>query len=163
MGLSSDSPLLTNQVYDLEFPETYAEFKDYFEREYQKVMDAINSKEGALYLLQELATFQRYYIATDPLTTLNVYRKVFDFGSLPDTTSKKIVHGITMDSNTKLTRLFGAATDPNTRQYLPLPFSSPTLANNVSLEADGTEITITTGSDRSNFTHTSIVMEYSKG
>ena len=163
MGLSSDPTLLTNQVYNYELPESYEEYKDVFDVEYRKLVDSVNSKEGALYLLQELATFQRYYIAGNPIKTINVYRKTFNFGSLPNATSKKLPHGIRMDANTKLTRLYGAATDPASRQFIPLPFASPTLANNVSLEANGTEIIVTTGSSRINFTQTSIVMEYTKG
>jgi hypothetical protein len=87
---------------------------------------------------------------------------VVDFGSLPNATSKDVPHDIEFTSDAQLTRVYGAATDPETLNFIPLPFSSPTLSNNVSVEIDGTNVTITTGSDRTNFIITSVIIEYTK-
>lgn len=162
MSFSSDQPMVTNQLSDFDLPENFEDFSEIFEREHKRVIDVVNSKEGGLYLPQELATFQRYFDEEDPQTTKNVYRKLVNFGSLPNTTSKRVEHNVTFNNVTRLTRMYGAASDASGIQFIPLPFASPTLANNVSLEADETDVIITTGSDRSNFDFTTVVLEYTK-
>ena len=59
------------------------------------------------------------------------------------------------------TRLYGAATDPST-SFLPIPFAHPTAANNIALSADATNVSITTGSDRTGYTACYVVLEYIK-
>lgn len=163
MSSSSDNPLVANQLSDFDFPDNFENFSEIFEREHKKVIDVVNSKEGALYLPQELATFQRYFIPEDPQNTRNVYRKLVVFGALPNATSKRVQHNIKFNNVTRMTRMFGASTNPSSIQFMPLPFSSPTLVNNVTLEADETDVIITTGVDLSNFTQTTVVLEFTKG
>jgi hypothetical protein len=43
-----------------------------------------------------------------------------------------------------------------------LPYASPTDADNIELSVDVTNVSITTGSDRTGFTTTYIVLEYIK-
>ncbi len=159
---SSDNTLVANQVSDSDFPDNWEEFQEMFSREYPKLIDAINSKEGALYLPQELATFQRYFDEADPQNTKNVYRKVIIFGALPNTAAKRVQHNISVTSIVRMTRIYGTANDPSNILFIPLPFSSPTLVNNVTLEVDETDIIITTGADFSNYRVTTIVVEYTK-
>ena len=163
MGFSSDAPLVSNQVSDFDLPESYEEFSEIFDREHKKVIDTINTKEGALYLLQEAATYQQYFNADDPQNNRNTYRMVINFGALPNNTSKRVPHNVTINSISRVTRLYGAASNPSGIKFIPLPFASPTLANNVSLEADQTDIKITTGADYSSYTDTTVVFEYTKG
>lgn len=163
MSFSSDAPLVSNQVVNEEFPDTYEEFIKMFEVSYGKLSDAVNSKEGGTYLLNEIATFQKYFNVDDPQNNRNIYRKVINFGALPNATTKSIQHDIQMDPNTIMTRIYGAATNPQLVKFLPLPFASPTLVNNVSLEVDDEKVTIETGIDRSEYTEVTIVLEYSKG
>jgi len=162
MSFSNDPPLVTNQTSDNDFPDNFEDFIEMFDREYKKVTDAINTKEGSLYLPQELATYQQYFSVEDPQNNRNVYRKVVDFGALPNATLKRVQHNVTFTNTTRMTRMYGAASDPSGIQFIPLPFSSPTLINNVTLEADETDIIITTGADFSNFRETTVVIEYTK-
>ena len=165
MGFSSDQPLLTNQVVtsvNLPSVEDQELFNDRLEARLSKMADIVNTKEGALYSLKEQATFQQYYVVGDPQATRNVYRRVINFGALPDTDSKPIAHGVTFSTDSRLTRLYGAATDPDAISFLPLPFASPTAADNIQLEVDGTNVIITTGSDRTAYTNVSVVLEYTK-
>lgn len=165
MGFSYDKGSLVNQlVTSINLPslEEKKLFEDRLEELLRKIASTINTKEGGVYLPEELLTFQQYFTSGDPQTLRNVYRFVVDFGALPNTGSTSVAHGLTFDSNTRLTRAYGGSTDPTAVQFLPLPFSSPTLANNVSLEVDGTNVTITTGSNRSSFTATTVVLEYTK-
>lgn len=163
MGISSDNPLVSNQVSNPNFPNDFKGLRDLLDREWKKLVDAINSKEGGLYLLQELATFKLYFDINNPLNALNVYRKVINFGALPNSTTKRIPHNISFNSVTRMTHIYGTATDPSSLSYIPLPFSSPTLVENVKLEANQKEIVITTGQDYSNYVFTYVVIEYTKG
>ena len=162
MSFSSDAPLLANQVSDFDLPENYEDFSEIFDREHKKVIDSVNSKEGGLYLPQEVATFQKYFSEESSQATRNTYRKLIMFGALPNATSKRVPHNIAFNNVTRMTRMFGAASNPTTIQFYPLPFSSPTLVENVKLEANATDVIITTGSDYSGFTDVTVVMEYSK-
>jgi hypothetical protein len=47
-------------------------------------------------------------------------------------------------------------------QYIPLPYASPTLVNNIQLSVDATNVTITTGIDYSAYTVTYVILEYIK-
>ena len=162
MTFSSDAPLVANQVGNTDFPDNFEDFHEIFEREYKKLLSAVNSKEGGLYLPQELATFNEYFDRDDPQNMRNVYRIVVDFGVLPNATEKRVPHNITFNANVRLTRLFGGSSNPSSIQFIPLPFCSTTLLENVMLEADQEDIIITTGSDRSSFKETTVVMEYTK-
>lgn len=159
---SSDNPLVSNQVGDFDVPGNYDKFSEIFEREYKKLIDVVNTKEGGLYLPYESATFQKYYSETDPLSTINVYRKVISFGSLPNSGTKSVPHNIDFTSVCRLTRMYGAATDPSTMSYLPLPYSSPTGSENIKLEADSELITIETAMDYSAYVNVTVVIEYLK-
>lgn len=163
MTFSNDQPLVANQVADTDYADNFDDFKEQFDRENKRFIDALNSKEGALYLPQELATFQRYFDEENTQETRNVYRKLIVFGALPNATSKRVQHNITFTNVTRMTRLYGAATDPSSIQFISLPFSSPILANNVSLQIDETDVIITSGIDLSNYINTTVVMEYTKG
>lgn len=162
MSFSSDNPLVSNQVSDTDFPDEWDEFQDVFSREWAKIIDVINSKEGALYTEAEVSTFQRYFDATDPQSTRNVYRRTINFGALPNATSKAVVHGVTLTSTARMTRIYGAATNPSTLEYIPLPFASTTLNDNIILEANQQQVIITTAADYSDYKETTVVIEYTK-
>ncbi len=169
MAFSSDPNLQTNQLpISLDVPEVKSEnFQDFLQRYMRNIANIMNTKEGALYNLQEVATFQQYFFSNqnqNSNSSLNfrpVYRTVIDTGVLPNTGTKAVAHNIPFDSNYRLTNIYGAATDPISLIYVPLnlAYASP---QNISLYADGTFIYITTFANRSNFTSSSVVLEYTK-
>lgn len=169
MSFSSDQPLLANQLpISLELPklETPELFLEQTELLFKRYANVVNTKEGAFYpVLKETATFQTYVTSFLPSglpNNRNTYRMVVDFGALPNTTTKSVAHGIAFDPNFTLTRMYGASTDPVNLLYLPLPYASPTSANAIEMYADATNVVIITGSNRSAFTRTTVVLEYSK-
>lgn len=160
---SSDQPLVANQLpISVDFPSDQQEFLNTISLLYKRIANAVNTKEGALYLPQELATFQLYFTANDPQRLRNVYRKTIDFGVLPNATTKPMPHGIAFDSNFSTTRIYGSATDPVNLVYFPLPYASPVLLNNIALRVDGPNVIIETGINRTNFTRCTVVLEYVK-
>lgn len=163
MGFSSDNSLVTNQLpRSIDFPEEDKLFKEELTLAFRRTIDAVNTKENALYMLQETGTFQQYFTANDPQTTRNVYRMVVNFGTLPNAGTKSVAHGISFTSAFCLTRLYAAASDQTGFQYISIPYASPTLANNIELNLDLNNVNITTGSNRTNFTNCTVVIEYTK-
>ena len=84
------------------------------------------------------------------------YRKVINFGSLPNTTSKSVDIGVTID---KLVSISAIATDGTTYIQLPTPASSAQYI--VELSATSTQIVCTTGRDASAFSAV-VTIEYTK-
>lgn len=161
----------TTNIWDVQ--ELYAvdikseQFKELLVRLYQNVNNialALNNKDSALYFEQEFVNAQLFFNpnSTDPNNQRQVFRKVINFGSLPNTATKTVAHGITFDANSNLTRLYGAATDPAAFTYIPLPYASPTLANNIELYLDGTNVNVITGSNRTNYTRSVVIIEWVK-
>lgn len=145
------------------------EFKDFLTR-LRQVINTIsivtNLKDTGYYITDEMANGQLYF--PDPLlnsttaklpTFRNVFRKVIDFGALLNTATKTAAHGITITSTLSFTRIYATATDPST-SFIPIPYASPTAANNIELSVDSTNVSITTGSDRTGYTTTYVVLEW---
>lgn len=88
-----------------------------------------------------------------------IYRKVIDFGALPNTADKAVNHNIT--NLDKILLIRGTTTDGNGSN--PLPYVSPSnIIFNIMLYATNTQVCIRTGSDRSAYTQTYIILEYTK-
>jgi hypothetical protein len=92
-----------------------------------------------------------------------VFRKVVDIGALPNAGLKTVAHNISTNQNFSFTIIYATATEQGASRVtsaIPLPFASPTLANNISLEVGATNIRITTGSNRTNYTICYVVLEW---
>lgn len=145
-------------------PENASE-KDVMLRLYlNSIASATNSKDSGLYDSQETITGQQFLPTFSTDTGANasyreVLRKVIDFGALPASGTSIVSHGITFTSDMSVTRLYGGATEPGTT-WIPLPFASPTLNENISLSLNSTNIVITVGKNRSTFTRSFVVVEW---
>lgn len=129
----------------------------------------VNNKDTGLYDTSEFVCSQQFYpnptlsSASNQYPALrNVFRKVIKFGALPNAATKSVAHGIICTSLVSFTRIYGCATNPST-SFIPIPYASCTdVAHNVELNADGTNVNITTGTNRSAYTTTYVVLEYLK-
>jgi len=86
-----------------------------------------------------------------------VYRKCFDFGALPNTTTKFVSHGIYPFG--RLMRIYGWAS--NGTSHVPLPYADTTAAQIIELRATNGSIAILTGFNYSAF-NAFVVLEYTK-
>lgn len=156
------------QSVDIKSPE----FKELLVRLYQNlnnVVLALNTKDTGYYSEQEILNGQIYF-PTPGLNSLSsnqpeerqVFRTTINFGPLPVATSKSVPHNIEVDNGYSVTRIYGAATNSTQTSFIPLPFASPILNENIKLEATNTDIIITTGIDRSDYITTYVVIEYLK-
>lgn len=158
-------------LYDLDIDSR--EFREALVRIRQsinKISILLNLKDTGYYPLSEFVNGQSFF--PNPLlsatgtsqtaTYRQVYRIAVIFGALPNTGSKSVPHGLLPDSRWTSTRIYAAATDTINKNYIPIPYASPVLANNIELEIDATNVTITTGSDRTNFGTCYVIFEYIK-
>lgn len=153
-------------VYDT-VPENWEEARAFLIEHLKKVSNAINIREISWFLDEELLSGKAFIPGSNNNQQFRqILRKVIDFGSLPNNSSKSVAHGIKVDENFTLIQLFGAAsnrTNPNF-SYLPIPYATPTSLNDmISLSMDQTNVTIQTGNSatpRSNYTACFIVIEY---
>jgi len=148
------------------------EFKELLVRLYQNINTiciALNLKDSAYYDTLEFVNGQLWF--PNPLLTSatatkpqfrQVYRKVVNFGVLPNTATKTVAHNIPVKRGYAFTRIYGTATDQIGLTQLPLPYASPVLVNAVELFVTATDVSITTGSNRTNYTVCSVVLEYIK-
>ena len=157
-----------SSIYDLDVQSE--QFKELFVRLYQNINNISvnqNLKVTGYYQQTEFVCGKQYF-PNPSLTELNsnpepvyrqVYRKVFNFGALPNTAIKTMPHGIplaTSNSVYTFTSISGCSTDPVGKAAFPLP------SNDIALFVDATDIYVITTSDLTAYSVTYIVLEYLK-
>jgi len=155
------------QQVDINSPE----FRQLLVRLYQnigKMALVLNIKETGQYPTQEFVIGSQYFpnpannssTAASPALRQEL-RKTLNYTlALPNTGTATIPHGITCTKKTSFTGIKATASDQTGFNYIPIPYASPTLANNIELRVDATNVYIITGSNRSNFTQTYIELRY---
>lgn len=148
------------------------EFKQLLVKLYQTVNNIsilLNLKDTGYYVLDEFINSQLFFpnpalssTTAQAPTFRQVFRKVINFGQLPNTGTTVVAHGLAPTNAFTFTRIYGAASDTTGLNYIPLPYASPTPANNIELRVDNTNVIITTGSNRTNFNVTYVVLEFIK-
>jgi hypothetical protein len=123
-----------------------------------QIATATNQKDIAFYGLTEAINGQTYFATTT--TSRSVYRKVINFGALPNTGTKSVAHDIAIETTFIFTRIYGCSSDPVNKKYIPLPYASAT--NDIELNVNATNVNIITISNMSAYTTTYIVLEYTK-
>ena len=158
MSFTSNIPGLQNQLdVSVDLPHDLEGLRDAVNDFYQGLANNINSKEGALFIPVEKLTSGQYFIKNDPQNFRAVYRMTVDFGALPNTATKSVAHNIVgWNSQFRLTRAYGSATDPVGLQALPIP------NDGIFLKNDATNVIVTTTADFSAFTESTIVLEFTK-
>jgi len=158
------------QIEDMDVNSS--DFKELLVRLYQNInmiSTVLNIKDSAYYDTNEFVNGQQFFpnpsLIGSRSTTPQfrpVFRLVVNFGALPNAGTKTMPHGLTFTSGCTLTRAYAAASDTTGLNYIPIPYASPTLANNIELSVDATNVTIVTGSNRSAFNICYVIVEYLK-
>ena len=95
-----------------------------------------------------------------------LYRKVVNFGALPNAAQKKVVHGIANLEYVVYAYACSGRTNsgtPVTHTWFPINHARPdSYANSIGLWVEDTDITIQTAIDRSTSTETYVIIEYTK-
>ena len=101
MSSISNQPSQVNQLpIAVDVPKDPAQLQEFLTLWLKRTNDAVNSKEGALYSLQEFINFNQYFTQKNPNQFRSVYRKVFDLvnlngGNIPGNGAVSFPHGIT--------------------------------------------------------------------
>lgn len=160
------------------FPETSGAFvatdielqslsKDEQIRELTRILNnfatAINQRTAGFYPRQEFVTGEVLYpnpnntsTTQRPPTYRGVFCKTIAFGALPASGSKSVSHGILVDANVTFVAIYGAASNTNTLQYIPL--NNP----GITITVTSTDVQIATNTDMSNFDTTHVILKYVK-
>ena len=159
MSYSSDRPSLQNQLpLSVDLSEDPKDIRYDVNDLYQSIASSVNNKTGGLFVPEEKINSEQYFDPLNPQKFRNVYRMTVDFGALPNSTSKSVAHNIAgWTAAYLLTSAYGASTDPVSLNSVPIP------NDGILLEINSSSVTVTTSSDRSSFTATTIVVEYTKG
>jgi hypothetical protein len=144
------------------------EFKETLIRLYQnlnRMQFSLNGKTTGSFPLNQTVTGQLYFPKQVSSSFVNQYdrpvtRLVVNCGTLGNAGVTTTPHGIIFNKGVSFVRIYGTATDPVNFLAIPLPYASPVLANNIELSVDATNVIITTGSNRTNFTITYVVLEF---
>jgi len=149
-------------LYDT-VPQGWQEARQKIVEDLRLISDAVNAREIGWYIQDQVITGKQCFstVSASGLNDLgrsNVYRtifrKVIDFGALPNTAVKTVPHGILFNANFTLIHLYASATDPVGFTAFTLPGA------NSSIEMDATKIIVTTTSNLSNYTRCIVVIEY---
>lgn len=139
---------------------------------------ALNMKDTGYYVTNEMVNSQSYFNTVNDVPVLGgeprpVYRKVINFGALPNAAIKSVAHGIqnivvgAPPTSFRFTRIYGCASAPGGGgvfpQFIPIPYASTnSLAESIEMDVTYINVRIRTGSDRSAFTTCYVVLEYVK-
>lgn len=157
-----------NQVYsvDVQSPE----FKELIVRLYQNLnlmSLLLNIKDSGYYNTQEFVCGQLLFpnpnLSSSSSSTpafRQIIRQVINFGALPNAGAKSVAHNITITAATTFTRIYGAASDTTGLTYIPLPYAALVLNQNIQVDVTATQVTITTGVNRTNYNICYLVVEY---
>lgn len=163
MSFDNQTPYQSNQLpKSIDFPIENKELKYLVTEAYSKIVSAVNTKIGGNYQPIETSTFGKFFIV-ELQQMQDIFRITIATGTLPDNTTLLVPHNLDVDEDFTLVNIYGSATDTNNLTFIPLPYSSPVLNENISLSMDQENVIITTGSTRSNYTQSYVVIEYTKG
>lgn len=129
---------------------------------------ALNYKQSGMFLLGEALTGGLLYFNAsnknvgESQTTRNIFCTTVNFGALPNNTSKSVAHNIEITTGYQCVGIYGGATNTARTSFISLPFSSATLNENIKVEADATNIVVTTAIDYSDYIESTIFIYYVK-
>lgn len=129
----------------------------------------LNTKDSGWYVQEEFMNGQVFF--PDPSTRnqnnteifyRQVFRKVINFGTLPNNATKRVAHNIDITDNVTFTRIYGTANDPASHIYRPLPYVGDSSSENIELNVDGSDVIVRTGGNQTAYTIVYIILEYLK-
>lgn len=169
----SSNPRANELLYEYaDFPREFSE--EFRTRMIQVINDmciSINSKESGWYSDEStitgekvLPTYSKNLEGSQSVYYRTVRRKLIYTGALPNNGTKQIAHNIQFPKKSVGWRIWGCASiidgDENLRAFFQMPLGSPNQSSNVELYATENHVVIVTGTDRTNFNFSFVVVEY---
>ena len=172
--LPASAVLSTTFEFDIaqlyEDPELSPVMQELLTRLYQnlnKMALTINMKDTGFYITDNsFVTSQSFFPnpannsgTSSTAAFRQVYRKVINFGTLPNNTTKSVAHNITITPMVSFTRIYGAATHPGTK-FIPLPYVLSGSTAGIELDVTATNVVMVTTGNYSAYTTSYVVLEY---
>lgn len=167
--MNFDSQVLESYVpvYDV-VPEKWEDARPFLVEQLKRITNAVNIREIGWFLDEELLSGKSFIPGLNNVLNAGtsqqyrqILRKVIDFGTLPNAGVKTVAHNITVDNNFTLVSMWACATDSLAFLSLTIPYATPVALNqNIALNMDATNVIITTGTNRTNFTRCFVTCEY---
>lgn len=134
------------------------------------IATALNTKDTGYYNTSNFVNGQIFFPAPglNSATQLRptfrqVFRQVVNFGALPNAAAKSVAHNIPVTNIVTFTRIYATASDTTGNTYIPIPYVDVvTPGNNIQIDVDIANVTITTGVDYTNYGVCYVVLEYLK-
>lgn len=143
-------------------------FKELLVRLYQNLnlmQLNLNIKDSAYYDTNEFVNGQLFPPSsstpsseTSAINRRQVFRKMIDFGALPNTGTKNVAHGIDITTGFSFTRIYGCASDTTNLLYTPIPNAN----SDIRITLTATNVVLTTSANYSSYDTTYVVLEYLK-
>jgi len=132
------------------------------------IATTLNRKTNGTHALVEFLSGNRFFPNPDYSSKTNnapdyrsEFRLVINFGALPNSAStKSVAHGLTFNSKTLFTGVYGVASDTTSYNYIPIPYATSTAANIVEINVDSTNVNIKVGKDMSAFDKVIVILSY---
>lgn len=149
------------EIQQIQASDIDPKLKEVLIRIYQQmnnISNVVNYKETGIYDTNEFLTGQIYFPIVGPAQTNSseiqyrpAFRKSFNIGPLPDTTTFTTPHQLPINDGWIITRIFGTAFQPGGQNSIPLPYPSTTSANIIEVYLTNTVIGIITAADYSSY------------
>ena len=153
-------------VYDV-VPEKWEDARPFLVEQLKLMATAINSREIGFYLDEELLTGKAFIPGQVDFNQVgassvfrSVLRKVIDFGTLPNNSTKSVPHNILFDDNFTLINLSMACTSPTNLRAFGFSYYANTDPGTIILNMDQNNINVTTTSSYSTYERCYVVIEY---
>jgi hypothetical protein len=163
---SAPSTQINQLPLSITFPDDDDAFLEALTVLLKRFATTINTKEAALYNLFELVNNQQYFNINDTQSFRPVYRTVVNFPTgFTAGVPVSVPHNIAFTSTYSATRIYGAGSNTTSLVYVPLPYASPILANNIQLDVNVSvpaNVTITPGAGAPSCNLAYVVIEYVK-
>lgn len=152
---------------EFQLPVDEKQYREFISERERRTASNVNIREIGQFELQELLSGQTWFtVSNNPKRSRSVFRKVIDFGALPNATTKSVAHNITMTSTGFFTKVIAVAKNPTaaagTPKYFQIPYASPVLNDNIEIFCDDTNVYIKTGKNQTAVTQVYCVLEYIK-
>jgi len=129
-------------------------------RKTNELVYIINTKDTGIFNDEEFFTSQQWYVGKDQARQQMIFRKVIEFGALPNTGTTNVAHNLnpggTINNTWDFVKIYGTAKDPVTPQWIPLAHPAITIV------ITNTNVSITTTANLSAYTETRVILEYTK-
>lgn len=169
----------SNTPFSNELLVEYADFPLEFSSEFrtrliQMINDmciSINAKESGFYTdeititgAKVLTTYSDQLQGNRSVYHRSVRRKCIFTGALPNSGMKTVKHNIQFPKTSVGWRIWGCASiidnDENLKAFFQMPLGSPNVSSSVELYCTDNDVVIITGTNRTNFNFSFVVIEY---